>query len=70
MTKRRIGFLAALSLTLVAMATAFASQARPVESHGRSAAHGKYVRPAATYFQHGPGGCDGGSDATYDGSDL
>ena len=69
MTKRRIGFLAALSLTLVAMATAFASQARPAVAHSRSSAHGKYVAPVVMQHHYGPGGCDGG-DAAYDGSDL
>ena len=68
MTKRRIGFLAALSLVVVAMATAFASQARPAVLHSRSGAHGKYVAPVVQHH-YGPGGCDG-ADAAYDGSDL
>lgn len=67
MTKRRAGFLVALSLTVIAMATAFAQQGRPAAAHSRSSEHGKYVAPAVTYY-HGPGGCDGA--AAYDGSDL
>jgi hypothetical protein len=70
MTKVRIGFLAALSLSLVAAATAFAGQARPVTAHSRNAFQGKYVRPAIVYH-YGAGGCHGGEDsAAYDGSDL
>jgi hypothetical protein len=69
MTKRRTGFLVALSLTVVAMATAFASQAQPAVAHSRSSAHGKYTAPAVMYY-HGPGGCQDGADAAYDGSDL
>ena len=69
MTTRRIGFLAALSLTVVAMATAFAGQARPAVLHSRGGEHGKYVAPAMQYY-HGPGGCHDGDAAAYDGSDL
>ena len=68
MNKRRTGFLVALSLVVVAMATAFDNQARPAALQGRSREQGKYVAPAAVYH-HGPGGCDG-ADAAYDGSDL
>lgn len=69
MSKRRIGFLAALSLTLIAMATAFANQARPAVALSRSHAQGKLVKPAVVYY-HGPGGCDFMDSAAYDGSDL
>jgi hypothetical protein len=68
MTKRRTGFLVALSLTVVALATAFASQARPAAVHARGSEHGKQVAVQVQYH-NGPGGC-ADHDAAYDGSDL